>query len=126
MRRKCVKGSELLCPRTAIQDLLQAELSAKRKEVADKEAALAAERKAKDEALAAERKAKDVALAAKDEALAAERKAKDEALAAEREAKDHILAQKHVLELEQQKNLPRMERLFVRLTFGAAASPLSF
>ena len=102
--------------------MLQAELSAKRKEVADKEAALAAERKAKDEALAA-----------KDEALAAERKAKDEALAAkdmalaaERKAKDDILAKKHELELQQQKNLPRMERLFVRFAFGAAASPLSF
>ena len=95
--------------------MLQAELSAKRNEVADKEAALVAERKAKDEALAAERKAKDEALAAKDEALAAERKAKDD-----------ILAKKHELELQQQKNLPRMERLFVRFAFGAAASPLSF
>ena len=70
-----------MCPRAAIHDLLQAELIAKRKEVADKEAALVAERKANDEALAAIRKAKDEALAAKDMALAAEGKAKDGALA---------------------------------------------
>ena len=109
-----------------VQEVLENELKYKREEVIAKEAALAAERKAKDEALAAERKAKDEALAAKDEALAAERKAKDEALAAkeaalaaERKAKDEAVAKQHKLELEQQRNGPRLERLHVRFTFGA-------
>ena len=91
-----------------VQEVLENELKYKREEVIAKEAALAAERKAKDEALAA-----------KDEALAAERKAKDEALAAERKAKDEAVAKQHKLELEQQRNGPRLERLHVRFTFGA-------
>ncbi len=105
-----------------VQEVLETELKYKREEVIAKEAALVAERKAKDEALAAkeaalaaERKAKDEALAAKEAALAA----KEAALAAERKAKDEAVAKQHKLELEQQRNGPRLERLHVRFTFGA-------
>ena len=108
------------------------------------DAAVAAERTAKDaavaakdEALAAERTAKDEALAAKDAALAAERTAKDAALAAERDAKDAALSAEraaltaerrvkdevvdraHAYELELQRTLPQLERLYVRFAFGA-------
>ena len=45
--------------------------------------------------------------------------AKEAALAAERKAKDEAVAKQHKLELEQQRNGPRLERLHVRFTFGA-------
>ena len=71
------------------------------------------------EVLENELKYKREEVIAKEAALAAERKAKDEALAAERKAKDEAVAKQHKLELEQQRNGPRLERLHVRFTFGA-------
>ena len=71
------------------------------------------------EVLENELKYKREEVIAKEAALAAERKAKDEALAAERKAKDEAVAKQHKLELEQQRNGPRLERLHLRITFGA-------